>query len=190
MIKNDIWIKNAIKNGMIDGGQETLITQDKMSFGVSSFGYDVILAPKLKYMNFNFDNEKVLDPKRMQEVRYENIWEDLFLHDDTSFVIPPYSFALGHSIEYFKLPRNVTGLVFPKSSYARCGLTCLQTVLEAGWEGQITLEFANVTPFPVKIYANEGCAQVLFLEGENCACSYGDRNGKYQKQMGITFSRV
>lgn len=182
MLKNDIWIKSQINAGMIDGGEQTLVSRGVLSYGVSSFGYDVTLAGELKIMR----STSLIDPKAARGAQ----WEHLEPLSDNAYVIPPHSFVLGYSKEYFRLPRNITGLVYPKSTYARCGLNCYQTVLEAGWEGQITLEFANNTPAPIMLYANEGCAQVLFFESEQPCASYADRQGKYQGQTGITLARV
>lgn len=182
MLKNDAWIKAQIPQGMIEGGELGFKSRGVLSYGVSSFGYDVTLSPELKIMR----SYGVIDPKAAQPAQWDNLepaWDNVF-------VIPPHSFALGCSRESFDLPRNITGLVFPKSTYARCGLNCYQTVLEAGWQGQITLEFANNTCAPILIYANEGCAQVLFFEGEAPNESYADRHGKYQGQTGVTLARV
>lgn len=189
MLMNDKWLKKAIVDDTIEGGQLGLKQYGVMSYGISSYGYDVKLGTTVKIMRNSFDyvqnDNAVIDPKNTREgdwVTYKGITD--------SIVIPPYSFALGHTQEYFRMPKNVTGVVFPKSSYARCGLNCLQTVIEAGWEGQITLEFANLTPNGVKLYVNEGCAQVLFFDGEPCEQTYADRNGKYQGQRGVTLAKV
>lgn len=184
MLKNDVWIKTQISQGMIDGAAQDLVTRGVLSYGVSSFGYDITLGGELKAIKWG--GLGVVDPKRPRGDQWDTIKPD----SNNVFLIPPRSFILGHSREYFKLPRDVTGLVFPKSTYARCGLICYQTVLEAGWEGQITLEFANDTPATVALYGNEGCAQVLFFEGEPPQVSYADRHGKYQGQMGVTLARV
>ena len=187
MLKSDKWFKDAIKNGIIEGGQTELVRKGVLSYGVSSYGYDIQLENRLKIMRATggtFD-EGIIDPKDCKVhtwVTCENVRE--------AFILPPYSFALGCSKEYFRMPRNITGIVYPKSTYARCGLICMQTVIEAGWEGQITLEFANVTPNSIKLYPDEGCAQVLFFEGTDCERSYADRHGKYQGQKGITLPRV
>lgn len=182
MLKNDIWIKQQIADGgVITNALTKLVGGGSMSYGVSSFGYDVRLASDLRIS----PSEQLIDPKAQLGQNWHSA-----CRRDGAFIVPPHSVALGRSLEYFKLPNNVTGLVFPKSSYARCGLICFQTVLEAGWQGEITLEFANFTDCDILLYPNEGCAQVLFLEGEPCECSYADRRGKYQYQTGITFSRA
>lgn len=179
MLKNDDWIIRKINEGMLTGASTKLVSKGVLSYGVSSYGYDVTLGDKVRIMKAGH----VIDPKYPDESQ----WEE---HTGVSVIIPPHGFALGYSNEYFKLPRDVSGIVFPKSTYARCGLNCLQTVLEASWEGQITLEFANLTPNPVRLYLGEGCAQVLFLGGEPCVRSYADRCGKYQGQMGVTLAKV
>lgn len=189
MLKPDTWIRTAIEQGIIQNAKPDLIQKGVMSYGVSSYGYDVRLADEVKIMRncYDFANNReiIIDPKDSKE----NQWvTHKGLKDRV--VIPPYSFALGYTEEYFIMPRDVTGVVFPKSTYARCGLNCLQTVIEAGWAGQITLEFANVTPNPVKLYVGEGCAQILFYDGIPCAQSYADRKGKYQGQRGITLAKV
>ena len=179
MLKNDVWIKQQISQGMILNAAFDF--QGKgLSRGVSSFGYDVTLADDLQYFNGDILDPKYVDPEDWMPLR----------NYGGAVLVPPHALVLGHSIEHFKLPRNITGLVFPKSTYARCGLSCCQTVLEAGWEGQITLEFNNLTSHPVVLYVGEGCAQVLFLSGNDCAQSYADRKGKYQNQTGVTFSKV
>lgn len=182
MLKNDKWIKTQIEKGNITSANPELIYKGVISYGVSSFGYDVALGPKLMCRKQASGDH--IDPKFI----HPDDWHQVNLDDSCRsnyYDVPPYSFVLGHSVEYFKIPRNITGLVFPKSTYARCGLNCFQTVLEAGWEGQITLEFANNTPSFIRLYIGEGCAQVLFLEGEPPKCSYDERNGKYQGSQGI-----
>lgn len=187
MLMNDKWIKKAIENNIIEDGNLKLVQRGVMSYGVSSYGYDVRLESTVKVLRDVYSDIKgkgIIDPKACDE-------HDWITYDSKEYVIiPPYSFALGYTHEYFRMPSNITGIVFPKSSYARCGLNCLQTVIEAGWEGQITLEFANLTPNAIKLYTNEGCAQILFFEGEQCECTYADRKGKYQGQRGVTLARV
>lgn len=184
MLLNDLKIKHLMNQGMIADATSSFHDAGVLSYGVSSFGYDITLGPDLVVMRAVKD--ALVDPKAHNDV----LWEQAKLWDDKFFVIPPYSFALGYSKETINLPRNITGVVFPKSTYARCGLVCYQTVLESGWKGQITLEFANNTPNAIKLYAHEGCAQVLFYEGDACECSYADRKGKYQDQANITFAKV
>ena len=189
-IKSDDWIiKKSIDTGMIlNGFKPHQIRVDErgkvVSYGVSSYGYDLRLGNELLIFDGSY---KVLDPKTFSDegmIRYKS---------DEKFVLPPGAFALGFSMERFSMPRNTTGIVFPKSTYARCGINCLQTVIEAGWEGQITLEFQNMTQRPVAMYPGEGVAQLLFFEGDQpCATAYGERSGggKYQGQSGITLPKV
>ena len=187
-IKADVWIeKLALEQKMIEPYLRKQIKENEdgqrlISFGPSSYGYDIRVADEFKI--FTNVNSTVVDPKHF---------------DENSFVefrgaictIPPNSFALGRSIEYMRMPRNVTGVVLGKSTYARCGIVCNFTPLEAGWEGHITIEISNTTPLPARIYANEGIAQVLFFESdEACRTSYADRAGKYQGQTGITLAKV
>lgn len=181
MIINDTGIKQLIINGCIKGATVSLKEKGLISYGVSCFGYDLKLGDTIRIMQKTFG---AIDPKDFKEVAFNEV------KSNDHFIIPPFSFALSYSTEYFKMPRNLTGVVFPKSTYARCGLNCLQTVIEAGWEGQITLEFVNNTPNEIKMYVGEGCAQVLFFEGEPCAVSYADRKGKYQGQTGVTLPRI
>jgi len=148
-----------------------------ISSGVSSYGYDITLAPEFKV--FTNINSTVIDPKNFDRGAYKDIRADIC-------VIPPNSFVLARSREYFNMPNVVTGLVIVKSTYARCGIFCFSTVIEAGWSGNITLEFANTTSLPALLYANEGAAQVLFSRGDVApAVTYADRKGKYQGQKGI-----
>lgn len=184
MLLNDEQIKKKISDGLIKGAVSSFHTERVLSYGVGSFGYDVLLAKELLIMRKV--PASIIDPKAHNDA----LWESARLYDESFFVMPPYSFALGCSKETFNLPRSITGVVFPKSTYARCGLICYQTVLEAGWKGKITLGFANNTPNPIKLYADEGCAQVLFFEGDDCKCSYADRKGKYQNQACITHAKV
>ena len=145
-----------------------------VSFGTSSYGYDIRVADDFKI--FTNVNSTVIDPKDFDSESFVDFKGPVC-------IIPPNSFVLARSVEKFKMPRDVTGLVLGKSTYARCGISCLATPLEAGWEGYVTLEFANTTPLPAKLYANEGAAQVLFFRGNvQCNTSYADRDGKYQHQ--------
>jgi dCTP deaminase len=182
-IKPDIWIeKMALEHKMIDPFVAQLVREGSISYGLSSYGYDIRVADEFKI--FHNVNSTVVDPKNF---------------DDRSFVeftgqtctIPPNSFALARSVEYIRMPRDVTGVVLGKSTYARCGIVTNFTPLEAGWEGHITIEISNTTPLPARIYANEGIAQVLFfLSDEPCRISYADRKGKYQGQRGITLPKL
>lgn len=152
-----------------------------ISYGLSSYGYDLRIGNKFKI--FTNALSAVVDPKNIDEKSFIDFEGDVC-------IIPPNSFVLAHSLEYMVMPHNVTGVVLGKSTYARAGLVCIATPLEAGWEGQVTLEYANTTPLPVMLYANEGAAQVLFYLGDPCRTSYADRNGKYQGQTGITLGKV
>lgn len=160
-----------------DGTEEKII-----SYGCSSYGYDITLAPEFKI--FTNINNTVVDPKNFDPKSFVDVKGDMC-------VIPPNSFVLGRSNEYFNMPNVVTGVVLGKSTYARVGISCLATPLECGWAGNITLEFANTTPLPALLYANEGCAQVIFLRGDMAPnVTYADRGGKYQGQQGITLPTV
>ncbi len=183
MIKSDRWIQKLAKEKeMIKpfvSGQER---NGVISYGLSSYGYDIRVGDEFKI--FTNINSTVVDPKNFDRNSFIDFKGDVC-------IIPPNSFALARSMEYFKMPRNVTGIVLGKSTYARCGIVTNFTPLEAGWEGYITIEISNTTPLPAKIYANEGIAQVLFLESdEDCMVSYADKNGKYQGQTGITLPRI
>ena len=181
MILNDKQIKKIVKEeDMINPFVDKLVHKG-ISHGLGTFGYDIRCGDEFKI----FSNAKgaVCDPK--------NFTEDSFItvKGEDSVLIPPNSFALAASIEYFKMPRNVTGLVTAKSTYARCGLGVPPTVLEAGWEGVLVLEFSNHTSNSIRLYANSGAAQILFFKGEQPEVSYADRDGKYQGQTGITLAK-
>lgn len=148
-----------------------------ISWGLSSYGYDLRCGLKFKiFSNINSTcvDPKNFDPRAFVDVEVSNVGDCV--------IIPPNSFVLAHSLEHIAMPRNVTAVVLGKSTYARVGVSCLATPLEAGWAGFVTLEFANTTPLPVKLYAGEGCCQVLFFEGRQCKVSYADRAGKYMNQ--------
>lgn len=153
-----------------------------ISYGVSSYGYDIRVADEFKV--FTNVNNAIVDPKAFDEASF------IEFSGVDSILIPPNSFALARSVEYFTMPRNVTGLMTNKSTYARVGIVTPSTVLEAGWRGHITIEISNTTPLPAKIYAGEGIAQVIFFRGVDCDVSYDDRSGKYQGQTGITLAKV
>lgn len=176
---------DGYRGQMIDPFEEKQIRHvDKdtvISWGLSSYGYDVRIAPEFKI--FTNVNNSILDPKNFDPKAYVDYEGDVC-------IIPPNSFVLARSLEYFRMPSNVMGLVLAKSTYARIGMQCLATPLEAGWDGHITLEYANNTSLPMKLYANEGGAQVLFFRGMQCETTYADRNGKYQGQTGITLPRL
>jgi dCTP deaminase len=144
-----------------------------VSFGLSSFGYDLRVGNKFKI--FTNVNNSIIDPKDFSESSFVDFEGDVC-------IIPPNSFVLAYSEELINMPKNVLGVVLGKSTYARCGINCLATPLEPGWSGHVTLEFANTTPLPAKIYAGEGSCQVIFFQGENCNISYSDRSGKYHNQ--------
>lgn len=182
-IKSDSWIRRMAQNHeMIHPFEPQQIRQNItgkiISYGTSSYGYDVRCADEFKI--FTNINSAVVDPKNFCDSSFVDIQSELC-------IIPPNSFALARSVEYFRIPRNVLVICLGKSTYARCGIIVNVTPLEPEWEGHITLEFSNTTPLPAKIYANEGVAQVLFLESdEMCEKSYKDRDGKYQGQRGVT----
>lgn len=155
--------------------------QRLISSGTSSFGYDIRCAPV--FYVFTNINSTLVDPKNFNEKNFVKVEGD-------EIIIPPNSFILGHSLEYLKVPDDVLVVVLGKSTLARCGCNVLATPLEPGWEGHITMEFANTTPLPMKFYANEGCAQLLFLHGSRPDQTYRDRGGKYQKQQGITLPKT
>ncbi|HEY84163.1 MAG TPA: dCTP deaminase [Chloroflexi bacterium] len=182
-IKPDIWIeKMALEHKMIEPFVREQTRDGVISYGASSYGYDIRVADEFKiFHNVNFT---VVDPKNFDDRAFVEFQGEIC-------VIPPNSFALARSIEYFRMPRNVTGVVLGKSTYARCGIVTNFTPLEAGWEGHITIEISNTTPLPARIYANEGIAQVLFFASdEACRVSYADRKGKYQGQRGITLPKL
>lgn len=188
MLKSDIWIEEmATKHEMLVPFQKELVRKDEeggrfVSFGTSSYGYDVRLAPEFKiFTNSNqMGAAGIIDPKNFNE-------KNFVYHKGDHVIVPPNSFVLGRTLEYIKMPDDVISLVMNKSTYARCGLDCMTTVIEPGWEGELVLEFANNTPLPIILYANEGCAQLLFLQGDSkCRTNYRDRGGKYQGQKGVT----
>ena len=186
-IKSDKWIKEmAQKHGMIEPFQENQVkkngTGNIISFGTSSYGYDVRCADEFKV--FTNINSAFVDPKEFDDKSFVNIKSDVC-------IIPPNSFALASTVEYFRIPRKVLTLCLGKSTYARCGIIVNVSPLEPEWEGHVTLEFSNTTPLPAKIYANEGVAQFIFLESdEMCEVSYKDRKGKYQGQKGVTLPKT
>jgi dCTP deaminase len=183
-IKSDKWIRRmAEQSRMIEPFEPNQVRHCKegkktVSHGTSSYGYDIRCAPEFKI--FTNINSAIVDPKNFAPESFVDIHADVC-------IIPPNSFALARSVEYFRIPRNVLVICLGKSTYARCGIIVNVTPLEPEWEGHITLEFSNTTPLPAKIYANEGVAQLLFLESdEECETSYKDRGGKYQGQQGVT----
>lgn len=187
-IKSDKWItKMAKEYGMIEPFEESQVRVDEnggkvISYGVSSYGYDVRCADEFKI--FTNINSAIVDPKDFSEESFVDVQSDVC-------IIPPNSFALARTVEYFRIPRDVLTVCLGKSTYARCGIICNVTPLEPEWEGHVTLEFSNTTPLPAKIYANEGVAQMLFYQSdEECAVSYKDRGGKYQGQTGVTLPQA
>lgn len=182
-IKSDKWIKKmASEYGMIEPFVPTQVrtmnNQKIVSYGTSSYGYDVRCANEFKV--FTNIRSSIVDPKNFDENSFVDMVGD-------TCIIPPNSFVLARTVEYFRIPRNVLTICLGKSTYARCGIIVNVTPLEPEWEGHVTLEFSNTTPLPAKIYANEGVAQMLFLESDEvCEVSYLDRGGKYQGQKGVT----
>jgi dCTP deaminase len=183
MIKSDRWIRRmALDKGMIEPFEERQIRQGAISYGVSSYGYDIRIADQFKIFTNVYNT--VVDPKAFDPRSFVDFRGDVC-------IIPPNSFALGRSVEYFRIPRSVISVCLGKSTYARCGIITNVTPFEPEWEGYVTLEVSNTTPLPAKIYANEGIAQVLFFESDEvCAVSYADRQGKYQAQQGIVLPKV
>ena len=183
MIKSDRWIRRmAVEKGMIKPFEDRQVRKGGISYGLSSYGYDIRIADEFKI--FTNINTTIVDPKSFDPRSFVDVQGEVA-------VIPPNSFALGRSVEYFKIPRNVLTICVGKSTYARCGVITNVTPFEPEWEGYVTLEISNTTPLPAKIYANEGIAQVLFFESdEACETSYADRQGKYQGQQGIVLPTV
>ncbi len=172
----------ALTKVLITPFEERQVRQGTISYGLSSYGYDIRIADEFKI--FTNVNSAVVDPKHFDPASFVDFKGDVC-------IIPPNSFALGRSIEYFRIPRNVMTICVGKSTYARCGIITNVTPFEPEWEGFVTLEVSNTTPLPAKIYANEGIAQVLFFESdEACQVSYADRQGKYQGQQGIVLPTV
>ena len=182
-VLSDKWIKKmAVNHSMISPFEERQVREGKISFGLSSFGYDARVSNEFKI--FTNVNSEIVDPKNFKPSNFvtKNISE---------CIIPPNSFVLASTVEYFKIPKEVLVICLGKSTYARCGIIVNVTPLEPGWEGHVTLEFSNTTPLPAKIYANEGAAQFVFLEGnEKPEISYSDRKGKYMGQTGVTLPKV
>ena len=177
-VLSDKWIKKKALEGMIEPFEKKQIRDGKISYGLSSYGYDARVSNEFKiFTNINSD---IVDPK--------NFKPGNFLTKKVSeCIIPPNSFVLASTIEYFKIPKNVLVICLGKSTYARCGIIVNVTPLEPGWEGHVTLEFSNTTPLPAKIYANEGVAQMLFYQSdEECDVTYKQRDGKYMGQVGVT----
>jgi dCTP deaminase len=172
----------ALEHGMIEPFVDGQVAAGVVSYGVSSYGYDIRVADEFKV--FTNINNTVIDPKQFDPRSFVDIKADVC-------IVPPNSFALAHTIEYFRIPRNVLTICLGKSTYARCGIIVNVTPFEPEWEGTVTLEISNTTPLPAKIYANEGIAQVLFFESDDvCERSYADKKGKYLKQRGVTLPKI
>lgn len=186
-IKSDKWIRRMAESaGMIEPFEPNQIKEENgnkvISYGTSSYGYDIRCANEFKI--FTNINSTIVDPKNFDPKNFVEVTGD-------SCIIPPNSFALARTVEYFRIPRNVLTVCLGKSTYARCGIIVNVTPFEPEWEGYVTLEFSNTTPLPAKIYANEGVAQVLFFESDEiCDVSYKDRNGKYMGQSGVTLPKA
>ena len=182
-IKADTWIrKMALEHGMIEPFEDRQVREGVISYGLSSYGYDIRVADEFKV--FTNINSTVVDPKNFDARSFVDIKADIC-------IIPPNSFALAKTVEYFRIPRDVLTICVGKSTYARCGLIVNVTPFEPEWEGFVTLEISNTTPLPAKVYANEGISQVLFFQSDEvCEVSYADKKGKYQKQQGLTLPRL
>jgi dCTP deaminase len=182
-VKSDRWIKRmALEHGMIDPFEDRQVRQGVISYGVSSYGYDIRVADEFKV--FTNINSTVIDPKSFDTRSFVDLKADVC-------IVPPNSFALARTVEYFRIPRDVITVCLGKSTYARCGIIVNVTPFEPEWEGTATLEISNTTPLPARIYANEGIAQVLFFQSdEPCDISYGDKKGKYQAQREVTLPRL
>ncbi len=189
-IKSDKWIRRmAEQHGMIEPFEPKQVKTNAagerlVSYGTSSYGYDIRCSKEFKL--FTNLNSTIVDPKNFDPNSFVEVNADYC-------IIPPNSFALARTVEYFRIPRNVLTVCLGKSTYARCGIIVNVTPFEPEWEGYVTLEFSNTTPLPAKIYANEGCAQVLFFEADAddiCETSYKDRGGKYQGQVGVTLPKI
>jgi dCTP deaminase len=190
-IKSDRWIRQqALEHGMIEPFVEGQLRQPDqrgvhaISYGLSSYGYDMRVAPEFKI--FTNVLSAVVDPKKFDSRSFVEFEGDVC-------IVPPNSFALARSVEYFRIPRNVLTICVGKSTYARCGIITNVTPFEPEWEGHVTLEISNTTPLPAKVYANEGICQVLFFEADAddvCEISYADKAGKYQGQVGVTLPKL
>ena len=183
MIKSDRWIRRmARERGMIEPFTDGQVSEGVISYGLSSYGYDMRVSDEFRI--FHNALSPLVDPKSFDERSFIEYQGDFC-------IVPPNSFALARSVEYFRIPRNVLTICVGKSTYARCGIITNVTPFEPEWEGHVTLEISNTTPLPARIYANEGIAQVLFFESdEDCETSYADKKGKYQGQTGVTPPRL
>ena len=183
-VLSDKWIKKMALEGMISPFEENQVREGKISYGLSSFGYDARVSDEFKI--FTNVNSEIVDPKNFKPTSF--VTKNL-----NECIIPPNSFALARTVEYFRIPRDVLTICLGKSTYARCGIIVNVTPLEPEWEGHVTLEFSNTTNLPARIYAGEGVAQMLFFQSDSddvCETSYKDRGGKYQGQRGVTLPRT
>ena len=182
-IMPDHWIREMSKTkGMIEPFVDRQNRDGVISYGLSSYGYDARVSKEFKIFT-NVDNA-IVDPKQFSDQSFVERERDIC-------IIPPNSFALARTVEYFRIPRDVLVICLGKSTYARCGIIVNVTPLEPEWEGHVTLEFSNTTPLPAKVYANEGACQFLFLKGDSpCEISYADRGGKYMRQTGVTLPKL
>jgi len=182
-IKSDRWIRQMSQDhGMIEPFVDGQVSAGVVSYGLSSYGYDIRVADEFKV--FTNINNTVIDPKSFDPRSFVDIQSDVC-------IVPPNSFALARTIEYFRIPRDILTICLGKSTYARCGIIVNVTPFEPEWEGFVTLEISNTTPLPAKIYANEGIAQVLFFQSDEvCERSYADKKGKYLKQTGVTLPKI
>jgi dCTP deaminase len=183
MLKSDRWIrKMSQEHDMINPFSEKQVREGVISYGLSSYGYDLRVADEFKI--FTNVNNALVDPKRFDEKSFVTVQTDIC-------IVPPNSFALARSVEYFKIPRSVLTICVGKSTYARCGIIVNVTPFEPEWEGFVTLEISNTTPLPARIYANEGLCQIIFFQSDEiCETSYADRKGKYQAQKGIVLPKL
>ena len=182
-VLSDKWIKEMARtHNMISPFEDKQVRGNKISYGLSSFGYDARVSNEFKI--FTNVNSEIIDPKNFTQ-------NNFISKNGIECIIPPNSFMLSSTVEYFKIPNNIMVICLGKSTYARCGIIVNVTPLEPAWEGHVTLEFSNTTPLPAKIYANEGVAQFIFLKGnEKPDITYADRNGKYMKQSGVTLPKI
>ncbi|HVN20789.1 MAG TPA: dCTP deaminase [Dongiaceae bacterium] len=183
MLKSDRWIrKMSLEHDMINPFSEKQVREGVISYGLSSYGYDLRVSDEFKI--FTNVNNALVDPKNFDEKSFVTVQTDIC-------IVPPNSFALARSVEYFKIPRSVLTICVGKSTYARCGIIVNVTPFEPEWEGFVTLEISNTTPLPARIYANEGLCQIIFFESDEiCETSYADRKGKYQAQKGIVLPKL
>ena len=181
-VKNDAWIRKASQNGMIEPFIDGQVRDGVISYGLSSYGYDIRVSDHFKI--FTNVHSAIVDPKQFNPKSFVDFTGDIC-------IIPPNSFVLAQTVEYFRIPRDVITVCVGKSTYARCGLIVNVTPFEPEWEGFVTLEISNTTPLPARVYANEGIAQVLFFHADEiCEVSYADRKGKYQNQQKIELPRI